>query len=141
MYPPQLKLTLFCSRKVCLIATFNHSAILFSPKEPPPPEKPWNEVESDVQHYDDASFKGTVRKKKHALIMFYAPCKFLKLTPTKLIVSFQTTLCTLYQGSQTRGSHVAREGVFCGLRCFFGNFSNNRLLGHLVFHRCLKVVS
>jgi len=28
----------------------------------------------------------------------------------------------LDQGSQTRGPHVAREGVFCGPRCFLGNF-------------------
>nr|CAB3264752.1 protein disulfide-isomerase A5 [Phallusia mammillata] len=42
-------------------------------KPPPPPEKPWTEVESDVVHYDDATFKAGVKKKKHALIMFYAP--------------------------------------------------------------------
>ena len=32
---------------------------------------------------------------------------------------------TLEQGSQTRGPHVAREGVLCGPRCFL-EFSNNQ---------------
>ncbi|CAK8672303.1 unnamed protein product [Clavelina lepadiformis] len=43
------------------------------PKEPPPPEKAWHEIESDVVHLDDTSFKASIRKKKHALVMFYAP--------------------------------------------------------------------
>uniref|UniRef100_H2Z5S1 Thioredoxin domain-containing protein n=1 Tax=Ciona savignyi TaxID=51511 RepID=H2Z5S1_CIOSA len=43
------------------------------PKPPPPPEKEWTEVESDVVHLGDDSFKSTVKKKKHAIIMFYAP--------------------------------------------------------------------
>jgi len=28
----------------------------------------------------------------------------------------------LQQGSQTRGPHVAREGLLCGPRCFLGIF-------------------
>lgn len=50
-----------------------------SPKEPPappPPEPKWEEVESDVIHLNDENFKPVLKKKKHALIMFYAPCKF-----------------------------------------------------------------
>lgn len=50
--------------------------LYFSPKEPPPPEKPWNEVESDVMHLEDSTFKQSMKKKKHALVMFYAPCVF-----------------------------------------------------------------
>ena len=53
--------------------------LICSPKEPPPPpptEKDWSEVSSDVVHLTDESFKGFLKKKKHALVMFYAPCKF-----------------------------------------------------------------
>ena len=50
------------------------------PKEPPPPpapEAPWSEVESDVVHLTSESFAPAVKKKKHSLVMFYAPCKLL----------------------------------------------------------------
>jgi len=43
------------------------------PKEPPPPEKSWAETESDVLHLTDGDFKPSLKKKKHALVMFYAP--------------------------------------------------------------------
>ncbi|KAK7478534.1 hypothetical protein BaRGS_00030206, partial [Batillaria attramentaria] len=46
------------------------------PKEPPPPPAPepsWEEVESDVVHLNEENFKATLKKRKHALIMFYAP--------------------------------------------------------------------
>ncbi|KAK7092365.1 protein disulfide-isomerase A5-like [Littorina saxatilis] len=46
------------------------------PKEPPPPPAPepsWEETESDVVHLNDENFKATLKKRKHALIMFYAP--------------------------------------------------------------------
>ncbi|XP_060583219.1 protein disulfide-isomerase A5-like [Ruditapes philippinarum] len=46
------------------------------PKEPPPPpepEKSWEETESDVVHLTDDDFKPVLKKKKHALVMFYAP--------------------------------------------------------------------
>ncbi|KAJ8307304.1 hypothetical protein KUTeg_015388 [Tegillarca granosa] len=46
------------------------------PKEPPPPPPPepkWDEVESEVVHLTDDSFKNILKKKKHALVMFYAP--------------------------------------------------------------------
>ena len=52
--------------------------VLSSPKEPPPPpppEKDWSEVESEVEHLTDDTFKGFLKKKKHVLVMFYAPCK------------------------------------------------------------------
>lgn len=49
-----------------------------SPQKPPPPpapEKPWAEEESPVRHLDAKTFRSTLRKIKHALVMFYAPCK------------------------------------------------------------------
>lgn len=49
-----------------------------SPEQPPPPpapEKPWSEEESAVVHLNEANFKSTLRKKKKALVMFYAPCE------------------------------------------------------------------
>ncbi|XP_043224621.1 protein disulfide-isomerase A5-like [Amphibalanus amphitrite] len=43
------------------------------PQEPPPPETPWSEETSDVQHLTDQTFKAFLKKKKHVLVMFYAP--------------------------------------------------------------------
>lgn len=46
------------------------------PKEqppPPPPELPWAETESEVSHLDSETFKTFLKRKKHALVMFYAP--------------------------------------------------------------------
>nr|XP_027210450.1 protein disulfide-isomerase A5-like [Penaeus vannamei] len=43
------------------------------PPPPPPPEKPWSEVESSVIHLTDENFKPFLKKKKHVLVMFYAP--------------------------------------------------------------------
>ena len=35
---------------------------------------PWSEeADSDVVHLDDATFKGRLKKTRHALVMFYAP--------------------------------------------------------------------
>lgn len=52
------------------------------PREPPPPEKEWSEIESNVEHLTDETFKAQLKKKKHALVMFYAPwcghCKAAK---------------------------------------------------------------
>ncbi|KAK3612179.1 hypothetical protein CHS0354_016566 [Potamilus streckersoni] len=47
-----------------------------NPTEPPPPppmETKWEEIESDVVHLTDENFKNILKKKKHALVMFYAP--------------------------------------------------------------------
>lgn len=44
------------------------------PPPPPPPEKPWEEEEdSEVLFLDDNNFSSTLKRKKHALVMFYAP--------------------------------------------------------------------
>ncbi len=47
------------------------------PPPPPPPEKAWAEEESAVVHLTDETFKPTLRKKKRALVMFYAPCTLI----------------------------------------------------------------
>lgn len=47
------------------------------PPKPPPPEAQWEDEETNVMHLDENNFKGFLKKKKHALVMFYAPCKFL----------------------------------------------------------------
>ena len=56
-----------------------HILILFSPKEPPPPEREWSEQETDVFHLTDENFKTVLKKKKAALVFFYAPCKKRKI--------------------------------------------------------------
>lgn len=51
-----------------------------SPKEPPPPpppEVPWSEEPSHVVHLTEEDFKPFLKRKKHVLLMFYAPCKFI----------------------------------------------------------------
>lgn len=45
------------------------------PPPPPPPEKPWSEEKSEVVHLNDENYKPFLKKKKHVLVMFYAPCK------------------------------------------------------------------
>lgn len=52
-----------------------------NPAEPPPPppaEKPWEDEPSEVVHLNYETFKGFLKKKKHVLVMFYAPCKFAR---------------------------------------------------------------
>lgn len=46
------------------------------PPPPPPPEKAWTDEESDVVHLTEESFKPFLKKRKHVLVIFYAPCKF-----------------------------------------------------------------
>ena len=51
---------------------------MMNPKEPPPPpppEKPWSDEESAVVHLTDETYKAFLKKKKHVLVIFYAPCK------------------------------------------------------------------
>ncbi|CAH0578023.1 unnamed protein product [Chrysodeixis includens] len=58
------------------------------PPPPPPPERPWAEDDSPVRHLDTATFRNTLRKIKHALIMFYAPwCGHCKSTKPEFIMA------------------------------------------------------
>jgi len=46
------------------------------PKEPPPPPPPepeWTEEDTDVVHLTEDDFSKFLKKKKHVLVMFYAP--------------------------------------------------------------------
>ncbi|XP_030756821.1 protein disulfide-isomerase A5 [Sitophilus oryzae] len=43
------------------------------PPPPPPPEKHWSEENTEVVHLNDENFKPFLKKKKHVLVMFYAP--------------------------------------------------------------------
>uniref|UniRef100_A0A2L2Y1B4 Protein disulfide-isomerase A5 n=1 Tax=Parasteatoda tepidariorum TaxID=114398 RepID=A0A2L2Y1B4_PARTP len=43
------------------------------PPPPPPPETPWSEEPSNVVHLTEEDFKPFLKRKKHVLIMFYAP--------------------------------------------------------------------
>lgn len=85
---------------------------MMDPKEPPPPpppEKPWSETESSVVHLTDDNYKPFLKKKKHVLVMFYAPwcghCKKAKPEMTgaadKFVddakVEFAAVDCTVYQ--------------------------------------------
>lgn len=48
------------------------------PPPPPPPEIPWSEEKTAVVHLNEENFKPFLKKKKHVLVMFYAPCEFYK---------------------------------------------------------------
>jgi len=62
------------------------------PPPPPPPETPWSETESDVAHLTEVDFKPFLKKKKHVLVMFYAPwcghCKKAKPEYEKAAADF-----------------------------------------------------
>ncbi|MGH0130740.1 UNVERIFIED_CONTAM: hypothetical protein FKN15_043166 [Acipenser sinensis] len=46
---------------------------LHNPQAPPPPEQSWEEKPSSVSHLGAQDFRESLKKKKHALVMFYAP--------------------------------------------------------------------
>lgn len=45
------------------------------PPPPPPPEKSWEEEDTEVLFLNDQTFANTLKRKKHALVMFFAPCE------------------------------------------------------------------
>lgn len=79
------------------------------PPPPPPPENPWSEEPSEVVHLIDENYKTFLKKKKHVLVMFYAPwcghCKKAKPEFTAAAekykddpkVEFAAVDCTLQQ--------------------------------------------
>lgn len=46
---------------------------LQNPEAPPPPEPAWEEKQSSVVHLAGEDFRESLKKKKHTLVMFYAP--------------------------------------------------------------------
>uniref|UniRef100_A0A2M3ZE94 Protein disulfide-isomerase a5 n=1 Tax=Anopheles braziliensis TaxID=58242 RepID=A0A2M3ZE94_9DIPT len=67
-----------------------------NPTEPPPPpapEAPWEDEPSDIVHLNDETFKPFLKKKKHVLVMFYAPwcghCKRAKPEFTRTAEHFK----------------------------------------------------
>lgn len=46
-----------------------------SPEAPPPPEPAWEEKQTSVIHLAGEDFRESLKKKKHTLVMFYAPCE------------------------------------------------------------------
>ncbi|XP_019336122.1 protein disulfide-isomerase A5 isoform X3 [Alligator mississippiensis] len=46
---------------------------LQNPQAPPPPEPAWEEKQTSVIHLVGEDFRESLKKKKHALVMFYAP--------------------------------------------------------------------
>uniref|UniRef100_A0A3Q2QRV3 Protein disulfide isomerase family A, member 5 n=1 Tax=Fundulus heteroclitus TaxID=8078 RepID=A0A3Q2QRV3_FUNHE len=46
---------------------------MHNPQAPPPPEQSWEDKPSSVSHLGSEDFRDALKKKKHALVMFYAP--------------------------------------------------------------------
>ncbi|CAB1328655.1 unnamed protein product, partial [Coregonus sp. 'balchen'] len=44
-----------------------------NPQAPPPPEQSWEDKPSSVSHLGMEDFREALKKKKHSLVMFYAP--------------------------------------------------------------------
>ncbi|XP_077301808.1 protein disulfide-isomerase A5 isoform X2 [Arctopsyche grandis] len=44
-----------------------------NPQAPPPPEPQWTDEVTNVVHLQQNNFRSVLKKKKHALVMFYAP--------------------------------------------------------------------
>ncbi|XP_043854246.1 protein disulfide-isomerase A5 [Dromiciops gliroides] len=54
---------------------------MHNPEAPPPPEPAWEEKQTSVLHLTGVDFREALKKKKHALVMFYAPwCPHCKNT-------------------------------------------------------------
>uniref|UniRef100_A0A3Q2Y894 Protein disulfide isomerase family A, member 5 n=1 Tax=Hippocampus comes TaxID=109280 RepID=A0A3Q2Y894_HIPCM len=46
---------------------------MHNPQAPPPPEQSWEDKPSSVLHLGSEDFREALKKKKHSLVMFYAP--------------------------------------------------------------------
>jgi hypothetical protein len=53
---------------------FNHMLNPLEAPAAPPPEPEWKDEKSYVFHAESSNFASTLKTKKHALVMFYAPC-------------------------------------------------------------------
>ncbi|ESN92531.1 hypothetical protein HELRODRAFT_115877 [Helobdella robusta] len=85
------------------------------PKEPPAAasDKPWGELDSYVEHLNDENFKSFIKKKKHCLVIFYAPwCGHCKKSKPEFMqaaeelkddykISFAAVDCTSPSSSST----------------------------------------
>ncbi|XP_027020414.1 protein disulfide-isomerase A5 [Tachysurus fulvidraco] len=64
---------------------------LQNPQAPPPPEQSWEEKPSSVSHLGAEDFREALKKKKHALVMFYAPwCPHCKNAVPHFITAAET---------------------------------------------------
>jgi len=60
------------SRNIFKLISFPYFS---SPEAPPPPEPAWEEKQTSVIHLAGEDFRESLKKKKHTLVMFYAPCE------------------------------------------------------------------
>ncbi|CAF2762598.1 unnamed protein product [Rotaria sp. Silwood2] len=88
--------------------------VLKDPKEPPPPEPEWSEQETDVVHLNEENYKTILKKKKSALIMFYAPwcghCKKAKPLFTSAAAKFTDNPKVMFSAVDcTKSQSICKE--------------------------------
>ena len=106
------------------------------PPAPPAPETPWSEVESYVVHLTTDNFQSVLKKKKHSLIMFYAPCKHgltLLLLSNSLYITIKS-LFIIYKivilGDPRHSWSIIVYKIF--KLVFFWNYSSNFCCGNAI---------
>ncbi|CAF0941749.1 unnamed protein product [Rotaria sp. Silwood1] len=87
---------------------------LKDPKAPPPPEPEWSEQETDVVHLNEESYKAILKKKKSALVMFYAPwcghCKKAKPLYTSAAEKFKDNPKVMFSAVDcTKSQSICKE--------------------------------
>lgn len=57
----------------------NYYSCIFSPEKQPekPKEEEWADTPSEVYHLTDETFNTILESEPSALVMFYAPCKYV----------------------------------------------------------------